>query len=172
MTIGPRFMPDIEEPHGEVRARLWLLVPLRLYAGWHFLAAGLSKVAAGMLSDPTLLPNSFRANLMDPEYPYGFYAAFVRGVVDAHPGLFAFLVIFGELLIGLMLLSGALTRLACLLGAFLLVHVILARNAPIFTQVHPAVAMLAIVATLGFTGAGRAFGIDHALHRRLPGWMA
>ena len=172
MAIGPQFIPDIPEPHGEIRARLWLLLPLRLYAGWHFVAAAVRHVAAGVFSAPEQLPDSFRMGLMAPEYPYGFYRAFITQVVDPHAGFFAFIVVFAELFVGLMLAFGALTRLACYLGLFLLANVMLARNSAVFAEVHAPTAMFLIVLTLAFTGAGRAFGVDHALHKRLPGWIA
>lgn len=78
------------------------------------------------------------------ENAHGFYRNFLESVVLPNLGLFTPLVVFGELLVALLLLTGTVTRLAAALAMF----------------------FIALVVLLG--AAGRSLGIDRFLHDRYP----
>ncbi|MEE8199751.1 MAG: DoxX family membrane protein, partial [Candidatus Acidoferrales bacterium] len=99
-------MGFLSESRAQVVPRM-LLVVLRVYIGVLFLRAGWPKVKAGsgwpdrMVSFlERVLPNS-----------YEFYKGFLENVVIPNKALFAYLVAWGELLVGVALLLGLLTRL-------------------------------------------------------------
>ena len=93
------------------RAQTWLLVILRMLIGWHLLYEGVVKLwnpgwsAGGYLMDSQgLFANLFYKMAASPS---------VLGVVD-------FMNVWGLILVGLGLLLGIFTRLACVGGIVLL----------------------------------------------------
>lgn len=171
MTFTPARLDIPYEPHGEVVTKLWFLLPLRLYIGIYFVIASIAKVAMGFLEDPQKLSNFLRPTIDGANYPYPLYRAFFHGMIEPYPSLFAFLVVFGELLAGLAIATGTFTRLACLVGIFLVVNFNLAM-APKFSVPDNTTTFAVIMLVLFFTGAGRAYGMDHYLRGKVPFWMA
>jgi thiosulfate dehydrogenase [quinone] large subunit len=116
-------------------AWFWLLV--RLYAGWQWFVAGFEKLTGVSLDfssfgtsvgprwvfTPTsgaamhgfVLSALGRAGGAHPAVQ-GWYANFLRTFVLPNTGLFAYLITFGELLVGLGILVGALTGIAAFFG--------------------------------------------------------
>ncbi len=92
-----------------------------------------------------------------------FYRPFLSEVVIPNKALFAQLVGWGELLIGVSFLSGTLSRLSSLAGIFLLVNYGLMNGALIQ---HFILIVLMILVYLG--KPGRAYGFDRLLHRKWP----
>lgn len=175
---------NLYEPHGEIRTRLWLLLPLRLYVGYYFIRASIGKVVVdklghSLLNTPDLLltlpagsgGRGMKAIIENPDYPYGFYRAFFHALIEPHPGLFVFLVVFGELLAGLAILCGGLTRPACLAGLFMVANFFLAYNVEL-SKPHNTTSFAVMLLVLFFTGAGRTYGADHYLKGRAPDWLA
>lgn len=153
-------------PHGDVETRVWFLVPLRLYTGFILLVAALAKVAQGALSDPAQFVQAQSALIHHEWFRYGWYTAFYDGVVMQYPGLFIFLLVFGELFVGVLVFVGAFTRLACYGGMLLMVNAALAQNASLL-QHNSATAYFFIFLTLAMTAAGRAYGVDHYLKKHV-----
>lgn len=170
MPLHPVKMRDVYLPHGDVTARLWLLLPLRLYVGGYLIAAAWSKVSSGLLSAPEQLSKMLRQSIEAPDYPFDFYRAFYHGMIMPYPRLFVFLVVFGELLVGIALVTGTLTRLACLAGIFMMANFYFAYN-PSLSAPHATMTFATIMFVLLLTGAGKAYGIDHYLQGKAPGWM-
>jgi len=102
---------------------------------------------------------------------YAIYAPFLRNVVIPHAGLFAPMVVFGELAVGAALLVGCATRLAALGGLFLCGNFLLAGGTPLLSTERPVVFGLLLI-TIFLTAAGRALGLDALLKRKLPRWAA
>lgn len=162
---------NLYEPHGEVPTKIWFLLPLRLYVGGYFLAAAWEKIGAGFLSEPDKLIALFRHIVEGPDYPFRFYHAFYKMLIAPHPGLFAFLVVLGELMTGAAILTGTLTRLACWGGLFMMLNFYLAFNPPLGIP-NNSVTFAVIMLVLLLTGAGRAYGVDHYLRGKAPSWVA
>lgn len=102
---------------------------------------------------------------------YGFYVPFLQKVAIPHSGIFAHLVVFGELAVGATLLLGCATRLAALGGLFLCLNFLLAGGTPLLSTERPVVLGLFLI-TVYLTAAGRSLGLDVLLKRRLPRWAA
>jgi len=146
----------------EVRA---VLVGLRLYLGVIFLVAVLPKLTA----DPDFVPrlSGFLSNVALRQ-GHTFYRAFVQEVVIPHVSGFTALVVSAELVVGLLLVLGAATRLAGLLAILLLVNYMLAKGMWPWTPASNDGAFIAIALTLLLTRAGRTLGVDSYLARRWP----
>jgi thiosulfate dehydrogenase [quinone] large subunit len=143
------------------------LLPLRLYAGWVYLVASLSKMAGGWLSQPTL--RSIVEGWLAGGKPYGFYAPFLQKVVIPHATLFTVLVVIGELLVGIGLLAGVLTRAAAVLGILLTLNFLLGRGDG--AGANSTSPFIAVLLTLVLTRPGRVLGLDAALEHKLPRWL-
>jgi thiosulfate dehydrogenase [quinone] large subunit len=142
-------------------------VPARLYTGYFFLVYGLQKAAGGF--DGEVL----RRTLLEwvGSTRYAFYVPFLERVAIPHAGVFALLVIFGEILVGAALLAGCATRLAAAGGMFLCLNFLFGSGAALLSAEKPVVFLLLLV-TVHATAAGRVLGLDWLLKAVLPRWAA
>jgi thiosulfate dehydrogenase [quinone] large subunit len=96
-----------------------------------------------------------------------WYQPFLSSVVLPHLGLFTNLVLIGEIYVGIAMLLGLTTRLAAAVSVFMLLNYLFAK--PSVTGIpglDTADLVLSIIVLV--TAAGRVFGLDQFLHRRLP----
>ena len=142
-------------------------VPARLYTGYFFLSFGLDKAASGF--DGEVLKRTLLEWVGGT--PYEFYVPFLEGVAIPNAGIFAWLVILGEMAIGALLLAGCATRLAAVGGIFLCLNFLFATGAPVLSLERPVVFTL-LLATVYATAAGRVLGLDWVLKAVLPRWAA
>lgn len=105
--------------------------------------------------------------LLEVQHPaFGFYAAFVENVVIPNFTFFAWIIFLAELLVGLSLLTGTLTRLGGMIG------LLMALNLGIGLLEVPgewpwSYVMLAMwQGTFVVVGAGRMWGVDAWLRAR------
>jgi uncharacterized membrane protein YphA (DoxX/SURF4 family) len=140
----------------------WGLVLVRIVLGGLLLAAAWVKLSAGY--DENLVLGARERIAAAPE----LYRAFGESVVLMHPWFFAQCIVFGELLGGLALFLGALTRPAGFLVAFQFANFAFA--AP---QEQTGFVSLIAVCALGcaISRAGRKAGADVFLDAKLPGWI-
>lgn len=112
--------------------------------------------------------------LLEAQYPaFEFYGNFVSSLVIPNFTFFAWLIFLAELLVGLSLLSGTLTRLGSLIG------LLMALNLGLGLLEVPgewpwSYVMLAMWHGLFLvSGAGRIFGVDGWLRKRFSGggWL-
>jgi thiosulfate dehydrogenase [quinone] large subunit len=139
------------------------LVILRIYLGVIFVLAALPKLRedftpslVGFLQGVALLKG------------HPFYRELVQQVVLPNASLFALLVTWGELLVGVSLILGLLTRLASAIGLLLAVNYMFAKGAWFWTPSSNDAAFVAIFLALLIGAAGRTFGLDAYLARRWP----
>src|SRR5213083_2141562 len=104
-------------------------VPARLYAGYFFLKYGMEKFNGGF-GGASL--HETLTKWADGS-AYDFYRPFLSRVVIPHAGLFAHLVLYGEILVGSALLLGCATRLAAIGGIFLCLNFLFASGAPVLS---------------------------------------
>jgi thiosulfate dehydrogenase [quinone] large subunit len=93
---------------------------LRIFLGFLFLMAGYEKL--GHFSGKILsgiLTSWINGGGSVPPNPNPWYVAFLKGTVIPHAGLFAILVNYGEILVGIALILGLCTSIVALIGAFL-----------------------------------------------------
>lgn len=89
------------------------------------------------------------------------------------PYIFATLILVFEALLGICLVLGACTRLMAFLGAWLMLVFGLVKALPFLTVTKGTNWYLVmILLALALTAAGRIWGLDARLHRRLPGWIS
>lgn len=166
-------MPDLYEPHGELRTKVWYLLPLRLYMGMYFLIAGFTKVSQGMLSNPSALSELMVGTgpkqwAMDSStYPYPFYRAIFHATIEPNIGLFAFMVVTGEICSGFALLTGTLTRWTCVAAGFMMVNFFLASHPSLGSPTNTT-AFMAMLLVVFLGNGGLAYGMDHYLRGKVP----
>jgi len=144
----------------------WFAI-LRIYAGLFWLAHGVPKFLNGPMFMP---PNGFmgqmiaRATLSSS----GFYHDFLLNIVTPNINTFAELVRLGEVLVGLSLVFGLLTRVGGIVGCFLALNYMAAAGE--FRSVTTMGTLDAAAFVLSFlmivVPAGRIFGVDAVLFRR------
>jgi len=143
-----------------------LLVPLRIYLGVVFLVAAWPKLGAEGGFQPRLEGFVRSVGL---ENAHDFYRPVLEGLVLPNAGAFTLLIVFGELLIGLTLLTGTATRLAAGAAMFLVLNYMLTKGAWFWTPSSNDAAFFFIGLILILGAAGRAWGLDRRLHQRYPG---
>ncbi|MBI3933283.1 MAG: DoxX family protein [Acidobacteria bacterium] len=142
------------------------LAIVRILVGYHFLEVGWPKVARGFYTGESLPARLANATLD----PLGWHREFIFEVVVPNPVLFSYLVAFGEVAIGLSLLTGCLVRVASLFGAFHNFNILFAIAIPAADSVQIRLNRLYIFLHLLFViaAAGRSLGVDGWLKKKFP----
>jgi thiosulfate dehydrogenase (quinone) large subunit len=139
------------------------LALLRVYLGTVFLVAAIPKLQGDFTSG---MAGFLQGKAMDQSHL--FYRDFLRDVVLPNVHLFARLVNWGELLAGVLLVLGLMTRLSAAVTFLLTLNYMLAKGAwpwmPSSNDAALAVMSLAIM----IGAAGRTLGLDSMLARRWP----
>ncbi|HET8852241.1 MAG TPA: DoxX family membrane protein [Ktedonobacteraceae bacterium] len=184
-AIKPRVATQIPEPpiarflFADTRmAWFWLIV--RLYVGYQWLTAGLEKLTGYSFTfdafakptgygtwvfgahDGAAIKGFVTGALAQASGPYpavqSWYASFLQSFVLPNAAMFAYLVTFGEVLIGLGLIFGVLTGIAAFFGVFMNLNFMLAGA----VSINPIIGMLAVLIVLAWRIAGY-YGIDSVL---------
>ena len=183
-SIQPKSATQIAEPpiarflFADTRiAWLWLIV--RLYVGYQWIAAGFDKLTGYSISIGSFGKSTGAAWVFNAQQGVamkgfamgaiakasspspavqGWYAEFLRNVVVPNATLFSYMVTFGEVLIGLGLIFGALTGIAAFFGVFMNLNFLLAGT----VSINPVIGMLALLLVLAWRVAGY-YGIDRYL---------
>ncbi len=142
------------------------IVILRIFLGVKLFMAGLQKW--DWIGTPQLKTTIQHWTSAMAE---GSYYNFLTHSVLPHYTLFTYLVVFGELGVGLMLIMGLLTRVSALLAIVMNLNYLLAGwlDGPTTQGLNEC--FLAIEFALLIAGAGRVFGLDAILARNRPGWI-
>ena len=141
-----------------------ILALLRIAAGLSLLMSGLQKLSWFGSSAP------LEQKLADwSQHPANGMVAKYLVFATAHHGLFARLVVLGEVGLGVLLIAGLLTPLAALLG-FLMVLQFQFAGGRIFSMAYlrgqSGLAYLLVFPVLFFGRAGTVLGLDGFLSRR------
>ncbi len=182
IAIRPKEATQIPEPpiarflFADTRmAWLWLIV--RLYVGYEWLTAGLEKLTGRDFTigstfgkvvgspwvfgahDGAAIKGFVSGALAQSSGPHpavqGWYAAFLQHVVLPNAGLFAYMVTFGEVLVGVALILGILTGIASFFGVFMNMNYLLAGT----VSTNPILGFLALFLILAWRIAGY-YGLD------------
>lgn len=145
-------------------AWIWLIV--RLYLGYAWLKAGWKKVNADAWTGEqsgAAIQGFVKGALVKAEEGKdvtGWYANFLEGVVLPNAKLFAYMVAYGEVLVGLGLILGLLTGIAAFFGGLMNVSFLFAGT----LSTNPLLFILATWLVLAWKVAGW-YGLDRwALH--------
>ncbi|HET8846624.1 MAG TPA: DoxX family protein [Ktedonobacteraceae bacterium] len=158
----------------------WLWLIIRVYVGYQWFTAGWSKltghsIGIGSFGRPTrggswlfsthsgialkgFLTHAMAQTTGPIPQVQGWYAFFLQHVALPNIHLFAFLVTFGELLIGCGLLLGALTGIAAFFGMFLNFNYLLAGS----VSLNPLLGTLSLLLVLAWRVSGY-YGLDSYL---------
>jgi thiosulfate dehydrogenase [quinone] large subunit len=153
---------------------LWL--PVRLFVGFAWLEAGLHKlfpseraIGAGWLDGGSALTGYWERAVAVPEPPgraaitFEWYRDFLNFLLSINAeAWFGWLIVFGEIAVGLGLIFGILTGFAAFFGAFMNMSFLLAGSA----STNPVLFTLAIGLMLAWRVAGY-YGVDRWLLPRL-----
>lgn len=154
-------MSSLDEFQSKKSVHLWPITLLRVYTGVFFLYYGFGKVRnpefdnglAGFVSGR--LENSA-----------GFIKPFLESVVLPNNGVFAFLVAWGELAIGLALILGLATRWASVAGALMVGAFWATKGQGFLDAQNHDVIWFMIFIVLATVHAGRAHSVDERLADR------
>jgi thiosulfate dehydrogenase [quinone] large subunit len=163
MRRGAQKMIDRLDTRSHSKIRHWPIVMLRVYTGFFFAWNGFVKLGRDNFADGM---EGFLAAQV--ERTFHFYAAFVQNVVIPNKVIFASLVTWGELAIGIAMILGLATRYAAAAGAIMVLNYWFAKGAGFFDGTNHDVVWLMILIVLGMVPAGRIAGLDDGLSDRLP----
>jgi thiosulfate dehydrogenase [quinone] large subunit len=164
-TEGPAFARFL---FSNSRAGLvWL--PIRLFLGFDWLEAGLHKLTGpGWVDGGAALKGYWTAAIAVSDtgkgpITYDWYRDFLSFLLNGgHYTWFAPLITFGEILVGIGLIVGALTGFAAFFGAFMNMSYLLAGSA----STNPVMFALAVGVMMAWKVAGY-YGVDRWLLPRL-----
>ncbi len=146
------------------RTYLGYVVILRLWIGYYFLQQGIRKFLGDF---PHGDWTTRQIGQLDKINIYPWYKSFLANAVYPYHELFGYLVMSGEILVGLCLFLGLLTRFSSLIGLFMLINYYLgpgmARGGSLLAQQQTFIVCLIV---LFITNAGRSVGLDALLARK------
>ncbi len=180
--VRPQAVTQIPEPpiarflFADTRmAWLWLIV--RIYVGYEWLAAGWDKMTGYSISlgsfgeaskggpwifgshDGAAIKGFVAGALAQTKGAnpavQGWYAAFLHTFVLPNAALFAYLITFGEVLVGIALILGLLTGIAAFFGVFMNLNYLLAGT----VSTNPILGFLALFLILAWRIGGY-YGLD------------
>ena len=153
-------MERLDTPKLEIHH--WPIMLLRLYTGMFFLKYGIGKVQRGKdFADG--LAGFVSSNL---ENSFVFFRPFLESVVLPNKVLFAYLVAWGELLVGIALILGLATRYAAVAGAVMVTAFWFAKGQAFLAAQNQDAIWLMIFIVLAGLPAGRVLGLDARLEER------
>jgi thiosulfate dehydrogenase (quinone) large subunit len=141
----------------------WPVAMLRIGMGVLWLVA-----VSGKLAHLSAWPDGLHGYLeASAKTAFDFYQGFL-GVASAHYRIFAWLVVIGELCVGLALVLGALSRFAAAVGLLMVLNFWFMKGATFWDPQNHDSLFIIILFALTFTRCGRVLGLDHFLSRRRP----
>lgn len=98
----------------------WLWLLLRVWLGWQWLTAGWNKVGAPAWTGENAgaAVRGFLSGALEKELP-GWYAWFIETLALPNAPAFGWLIAWGEVLVGIALILGALTGVAAFFGTLM-----------------------------------------------------
>ena len=137
-----------------------VLLPLRLFVALGWLRALAEKLINPAWFDGTALSGFLTTQLKTEQIVFPAYAWMISNVFLPSAPLLSWIIMAGQLLVGLGLLFGAFSRVALIGGLFMNLNFI-AAGMP-----SPSVFYVVMQIMLLFSNAGRVFGLDGIAHER------
>lgn len=133
----------------------FVLLFLRLYIGFTWLAAGIGKLTGQSFDASDFLKGAIAQASGDHPAVQGWWADFLQHFALPHAELFSFLVQWGEILVGLGLILGGLTKTAAFFGIIMNLSFLLSGT----VSTNPNMIILAMFILVSGYNAGR-IGLD------------
>ncbi|MBM7839724.1 thiosulfate dehydrogenase [quinone] large subunit [Alkalihalobacillus xiaoxiensis] len=139
------------------------LLLVRLYVGWAWLSSGLGKVTGDGFNAAGFLTNTVENPVTsgDGSVAYPLYNALIETIILPNAEMISFIVMWGEVLVGLGLLVGLLTTTAAFFGGVMNVSFLLAGT----VSTNPILLLLAILIMVGKGNSGK-IGLDYFIKQK------
>ena len=145
----------------QARTYLWYISLLRIYIGYYMFWQGFRKYQRDFPKGDWIGRQIGDIAALDL---YPWYKRLFTEYVMPHHELFGYLVLVGEIVVGLCLLLGLFTRFNAVIGLFMMINYLLgpgmARGGALLAQQHIFILSLLIIL---LSGAGRTLGLDGLL---------
>ena len=154
-------MSSINEFTNKKNIHHWPITLLRVYTGAIFIHNGFGKLTSPNFADG--LAGFVTGNL---DKCYDFMRPFLESVVFPNSGIFAFLVSWGEFLVGGALIVGLANRYASITGAFMVAVFWFTKGQSFWSAQNYDAIWLVIFVVLAAIHAGRVHSLDARLADR------
>lgn len=148
-------------------AILWTI--LRIWLGYEWISAGIEKISnpAWVGSKAGVAITGFLKGALakatgDHPLVQGWYASFIQSVALPNAKVFSYLVAYGEVLVGISLILGALTIVGLLAGAFMNLNYMLAGTTSTNPNLYTAAILLMAAGANAYL-----FGLDRFILPKL-----
>ena len=141
------------------------LLPLRLFIGLGWIRASLEKFITAGWYDGSALTGFFDQQLSGGHVVFPLYQQLVTGVFEPNAVALSWIIMIGQMLVGLAVTFGVLTNFALLCGLFMNVNFVLVG------AVNPSAFYIVIQTALLVTNVGAVFGLDRILSRHIPSFF-
>ena len=138
------------------------LLPLRIFIGTGWIRASLEKATNPGWFDGTNLSGFLKEHLNSGAVVFPFYRHLLTDVFLPGAAVMGWIVMIGQMLVGLAILFGVLTNFALLWGIFMNLNFIMAG------EISPSAFYVVIQVVLLVANAGFTLGIDRYLSTRFP----
>lgn len=138
----------------------WLF--FRVYLGYIWLLAGFAKANMFFLNQG--FEESLNYFIVGNSFPW--YKSFLLEMVLPYSVFFAYITVIGEIVIGILLISGLFTRVAAVFAAFASINFILAAGWIGLTVAAENLFLLGFEILLIHVSAGRILGLDQVLRKK------
>jgi uncharacterized membrane protein YphA (DoxX/SURF4 family) len=149
------------------RTYLWYVVPLRLWIGYYLLQQGIRKYQRDFPNTDWI---GKQIGELDKVNIYSWYRSFLTDIVVPNRELFGYLVMYGEILVGLCLVLGLLTRLSAIVGLFMLINYFfgpgMARAEVTPSSLAQQQTFIVSLLVILLSNPGKTLGLDALLFRR------
>lgn len=146
----------------EFRKENAYLLILRIFIGIGWTRAGLEKVAKGEWWDGTAVATFLQGQMTTGKVVFPFYQDLITNAFVPNALVLGVIIMFGEGLIGLAVLTGTFTNFALLNALFMNLNFILAG------AIDPSAFYMIIQSVLFISNIGAILGVDTLLSRKIP----
>ncbi|MEH7380863.1 DoxX family protein [Bacillus sp. JJ1533] len=136
-----------------------VLLIFRLYLGYKWFTSGWGKITSGGFDPSGFLHGAVANARGDNPTVQGWWASFLEVFAIPNAGLFGFLVMWGETLVGIALIVGIFTTLASLMGTIMNFAFLFSGT----VSVNPQMLLLTIFVLVAGRNAGR-YGLDYYIN--------
>jgi len=135
------------------------LLPLRLFIGLGWLRAGVEKMIDPVWRSGDKILDFFNAQIAADAVYFPLYETLITQLFAPNAFALSWIILIGELLVGIAILLGAVTNLALLAGIFMNLNFVLAG------VVNPSAFYIVIQAVLLSANTGAILGLDSVFSR-------
>ena len=148
-----------------LRTNKWasgILLVLRLYLGYSWFTAGFKKAFGGEFDATGFLNGAIAKATGENPTVKSWWGWFLEHVALPYADLFTFLVAWGEVLVGVGLILGGLTKTAAFFGVLMNMAFLLSGT----VSTNPILLILSIFILVAGSNAGR-WGLDHYVFSKI-----